>query len=134
MPAGLQFRERHFAHHVQCVRWYHCKIRREYETFSVNRDENITVVANREDIEDREAFARKLLQMYKYDSFHSTKFSTDRGYATSIDMNIYLGKEDIEDGESVMTAEYRPVEYGKDYDVVNNPDKFQLYIDGKEIK
>ena len=38
------------------------------------------------------------------------------------------------DGESVMTAEYRPVEYGKDYDVVNNPDKFQLYIDGKEIK
>ena len=58
-------------------------------TFSVNRDENITVVANR---------------------------------------------EDIEDGESVMTAEYRPVEYGKDYEVVNNPDKFQLYIDGKEIK
>ena len=35
-------------------------------------------------------------------------------------MNIYLWKEDIEDGESVMTAEYRPVEYGKDYDVVNN--------------
>ena len=65
-------------------------------TFSVNRDENITVVANREDIEDREAFARKLLQMYKDDSFHSTKFSTDRGYATSLDMNIYLWKEDIE--------------------------------------
>ena len=103
-------------------------------TFSVNRDENISVVANKEDIEDREAFARKLLQMYKDDSFHSTKFSTDRGYATSIDINIYLWKEDIEDGESVMTAEYRPVEYGKDYDVVNNPDKFQLYIDGKEIK
>ena len=37
-------------------------------------------------------------------------------------------------GESVMTAEYRPVEYGKDYDVVDNPDKFQLYIDGNEIK
>ena len=91
-------------------------------------------VANREDIEDREAFARKLLQMYKDDSLHSTKFSTDRGYATSIDMNIYLWKEDIEDGESVMTAEYRPVEYGKDYDVVNNPDKFQLYIDGKEVE
>ena len=82
----------------------------------------------------REAFARELLQMYKENSFHSTKFSTDRGYATSLDMNIYLWKEDIEDGESVMTAEYRPVEYGKDYDVVNNPDKFQLYIDGKEIK
>ena len=103
-------------------------------TFSVNLDENITVVANRENIEDREAFARKLLQMYKDDSFHSTKFSTDRGYATSLDMNIYLWKEDIEDGESVMTAEYRTVEYGNDYDVVNHPDKFQLYIDGKEVE
>ena len=48
-------------------------------------------------------------------------------------MNIYLWKGDIEDGESVMTAEYRPVEYGKDYDVVNNPDKFQLYIEGKRL-
>ena len=25
-------------------------------------------------------------------------------------------------------------EYGKDYDVVNNPDIFELYIDGKEVK
>ena len=49
-------------------------------------------------------------------------------------MNIYLWKEDIEDGASVMTVEYRPVEYGKDYDVVNNPDIFELYIDGKEVK
>ena len=48
-------------------------------------------------------------------------------------MNIYLWKEDIEDGASVMTVEYRPVEYGKDYDVVNNPDIFELYIDGKEV-
>ena len=82
----------------------------------------------------REAFARELLQMYKENSFHSTKFSTDRGYATSLDMNIYLWKEDIEDGESVMTAKYRPVEYGKEYDVVNNPYKFQLYIDGKNVE
>ena len=52
-------------------------------TFSVNRDENITVVANRGHIGDKEAFARELLQMYKDDSFYSTKFSTDRGYATT---------------------------------------------------
>ena len=49
-------------------------------------------------------------------------------------LHIYLWKEDIEDGASVMTVEYRPVEYGKDYDVVNNPDIFELYIDGKEVK
>ena len=46
----------------------------------------------------------------------------------------FIKQQDIEDGESVMTAEYRPVEYGKGYDVVNHPDKFQLYIDGKEVE
>ena len=71
--------------------------------------------------------------MYKDNSFYSTKFSTDRGYATSLDMNIYLRKEDIEEWALVMTAEYRPVEYGKDYDVVNNPDKFEppYFYEGK---
>lgn len=103
-------------------------------TFSMNRDESLTVVANREHIEDKEAFARELLQMYKDNSFYSINFSTDRGYATSLAMNIYLWKEDIKDAESVMTAEYRPVEYGKDYDVVSNPDKFQLYIDGEKVE
>ena len=45
-----------------------------------------------------------------------------------------LFKEDIEDGEPVITVEYHPVEYGKDYDIVNNPNEFQLYVDGKEIE
>lgn len=64
-------------------------------------------------------------------------FQQDQFYSKGTDylgMNIYLWKEDIEDGASVMTVEYRPVEYGKDYDVVNNPDIFELYIDGKEVK
>ena len=48
-------------------------------TFSVNRDENLTVVANRENIEDREAFARELLQMYKDDSFSFDKILHRQG-------------------------------------------------------
>lgn len=50
-------------------------------SFSMNRDENFTVVANRKNISDKEAFARLLLKMYKENSFHSIKFSTDHGYA-----------------------------------------------------
>ena len=38
------------------------------------------------------------------------------------------------DGDPVMTVEYHPVECGKDYDIVNNPNEFQLYVDGKEIE
>ena len=64
-------------------------------SFSMNRDENFTVVANRKNISDKEAFARLLLKMYKENSFHSIKFSTDHGYATSLDMTVYSWKEDI---------------------------------------
>ena len=103
-------------------------------SFSMNRDENLTVVANRKNISDKEAFARLLLKMYKENSFHSIKFSTDHGYATSLDMTVYSWKEDIENGESIMQIEFRPIEYGKDYDLVHNPDKYVLFIDGTEIK
>lgn len=77
-------------------------------SFSMNRDENLTVVANRKNISDKEAFARLLLKMYKENSFHSIKFSTDHGYATSLDMTVYSWKEDIENGESIMQIEFRP--------------------------
>ena len=96
-------------------------------SFSMNRDENLTVVANRKNISDKEAFARLLLKMYKENSFHSIKFSTDHGYATSLDMTVYSWKEDIENGESIMQIEFRPIEYGKDYDLVHNPDKYVLF-------
>ena len=100
---------------------------------AMNRDESLTVVANRDKIADKEAFAKQLLKMCKDNSFHSIKFSTDQGYATSIDMSVYSWKEDIEDGEPVMQVEYRPIDYGEEYDIVHNPDKFQLFVDGEEI-
>ena len=112
----------------------HLSIIHQYTNFRPNYRSEGGATMDLKAVGQRIKAARELLQMYTDDSFHSTKFSTDRGYATSLDMNIYLWKEDIEDGESVMTAEYRPVEYGKDYDVVNNPDKFQLYINGKEVE
>ena len=30
-----------------------------------------------------------------------------------------------------MIVKYEPVEYGKGYDIVHNPDQFKLTIDGK---
>lgn len=38
-------------------------------SFAMNRDENLTVVANRDEITDREAFAKQLLQMCRDNSF-----------------------------------------------------------------
>lgn len=99
-------------------------------SISFNRDENLTVVANCDKIEDKEEFAWMLIEMCRENAFHTIKFSTDRGYATSVNMKVYLWKDEIEGHEPVMEIKYEPVEYGMDYDIVNNPEKFELYLDG----
>lgn len=100
-------------------------------SISMNRDQYLTVVANRDNIEDKEEFAKLLIEMCKENSFHTIKFSTDRGYTTSVDMRVYLFQDKIEGHEPVMIVKYEPIEYGKGYDIVHNPDQFKLTIDGK---
>lgn len=100
-------------------------------SISMNRDQYLTVVANRDNIEDKEEFAKLLIEMCKENSFHTIKFSTDRGYATNVDMRVYLFQDKIEGHEPVMIVKYEPVENGKGYDIVHNPDQFKLTIDGK---
>lgn len=48
-------------------------------SISMNRDQYLTVVANRDRIEDKEEFAKLLVKMCRENSFHTIKFSTDRG-------------------------------------------------------
>ena len=98
-------------------------------SISMNRDQYLTVVANRDNIEDKEEFAKLLIEMCKENSFHTIKFSTDRGYATNVDMRVYLFQDKIEGHGPVMIVKYEPVEYGKGYDIVHNPDQFKLTID-----
>lgn len=63
-------------------------------SMSFNREQHLTVIAYRNKIEDKEAFAEELIQMCKDNSFKTIKFSTDRGYATGIYMNVYLTEKD----------------------------------------
>ena len=103
-------------------------------SFSVNRDENLVVIANRNEIEDKDEFARLLVRMCKENSFQSIKFSTDRGYATSLDMRVYLWRDEVEGNDPVMTVEYKPEEWNQEYDIVNNPEEFRLYVDGELVE
>ena len=103
-------------------------------SFSMNRDENLVVIANREEIEDKDEFARLLVRMCKENSFQSIKFSTDRGYATSLDMRVYLWRDEVEGHDPVMTVEYKPEEWNPEYDIINHPEEFMLYVDGELIE
>ena len=99
-------------------------------SISMNQDQYLTIVANRDKIEDKEEFAELLVKMCRENSFHTIKFSTDRGYATSVNMRVYLGKDEIEGNEPVMVVEYKTTGYGEEYDIVHDPEQFDLFIDG----
>lgn len=88
-----------------------------------NQDEILTVLANRDQIEDNEKFARLLIEKCEDNFFQSVKFFTDYGYATSLDLRVYLWKDEVEGREPVMVVEYKPVEWGKCYDIVHDSDK-----------
>lgn len=89
--------------------------------------------AHRNRIEDKEEFAKLLVKMCRENSFHTIKFSTDRGYATEIHMQVYLCEEDIEDANVVMEIDYVQREYNENYDICDNPEKFELHVDGEVI-
>lgn len=97
-------------------------------------DERITVVANRDEIEDKEEFARMLVNMCQENSFKTIKFSTDFGYATKLNMRVYLWRDEIEGKEPVMTVDFEPIDWKQEYDIVNNPEEFELYVDGELVE
>lgn len=105
-----------------------------YSSMRSNCDEHLIIIANREVIEDKNEFAKLLVQKCKDNSFESIKFSTDFGYATSLDMDVYLWKEEVKGYDPVMNVKYKPILFGKDYDIVNHPEMFELFVDGEKIE
>ena len=80
------------------------------------------------------AFARKVIQMCRENSFHSIRFSTDiNGYPSGVDITVYLNRKDLEKGEAVCEIEFRTEGYREDCDIKNDVEQFHLYLDGTEI-
>jgi len=97
-------------------------------SISTNQDQMLTIVANQNKIMDKEAFAKELIQRCLDNDFHTIKFCFEEGYPTSLDMNVYLWKEDIHEKDPVMKVSYKPKEWNKGYDIKNNPEQFELVI------
>ena len=99
-------------------------------SISFNRDYDLIVIANKEEIIDKKAFAKELIQMCADNSFKTIRFSTDFGYATEIKMTVYLSEEDWQNGgEAAMRVSYTQESLQREYDIVNNPEKFKLVIE-----
>ena len=101
---------------------------------SSNNWQYLKVVANSSRIDDKEAFARKVIQMCRENSFHSIRFSTDiNGYPKGVNITVYLNRKDLEKGEAVCEIEFRTEGYREDCDIKNDVEQFHLYLDGAEI-
>lgn len=104
-------------------------------SISSNSDYTLTVIANSDTIENKEDFARTVITMCCENSFKTLQFSTDLGgYPTSLDISVYLHQEDIRASEPVCNIQYMPIGTSKEFDIKNHPEKFRLYLDGKEIE
>lgn len=97
-------------------------------------DYDLTVVANRNRIENEEEFAREIIRMCQENSFHSTKLSTDINYPTSLNITVFLSNEDIEKRNApIFIIEFKPDDFNEGWNIKDDLDKFHLYVNGKQI-
>ena len=76
----------------------------------VNNEQYLSVVANRNEIENEEEFTKLLIKKYEENSFHSVKFSTDLVDLERVYMKVYQWKEDIRKEEPLLRIKYCPGE------------------------
>lgn len=95
----------------------------------------LNVVANSDRIDDKEAFARKVIQMCRENSFHSIRFSTDiNGYPSGLCITVYLNRKDLEKGRQVCEIEFCTEGYMENCNIKDDVEQFHLYLDGEEIE
>ena len=76
----------------------------------VNNEQYLTVVANRNEIENEEEFKKLLIRMYEENSFHSVKFSTDISDPEKVYMKVYRWRGDVKKEEPPLRIIYCPCE------------------------
>lgn len=73
----------------------------------VNNEQYLTVVANRNEIENEEEFKKLLIRMYEENSFHSVKFSTNISDPEKVYMKVYTFRETIKEKEMDPILEFK---------------------------
>lgn len=99
---------------------------------SSNDDYSLTIIANRSDIEDKEAFAEQLIEQVKSNGFKRIMFSFEEtGYPTGLLMTVYLTEEDWQDRDTApyMNVSFRQESVVNGFNIMEHYDQFQLKID-----
>ncbi len=89
---------------------------------------SLNVVANRLFIMDKEKFAEEIVEKCRNNSFSGVKFSYDLRIPKSLDVAIYSSRYQIQSGAPLFSFSYEQDDINGDYDIVNNPEKFKIFI------
>jgi len=98
-----------------------------------NQEYHLNLIANRNQIDDKWKFAEEVIQMCKDNSFRTIRFSYDLGYPTGMYIEVYLNEEDFENGKTVMKITYCQREGSSGYDIINNPEEFELMVGDEAV-
>lgn len=71
----------------------------------VNNEQYLTVVANRNEIENEEEFTKLLIKMYEENSFHYVRFSMDLVDTEMVYMEVYSWRDEIKKGRYKLKIE-----------------------------
>lgn len=98
-------------------------------TVSINGEEKLVIVSNYGIIEDKTEFAGEILKNYINNSFQTIKLSDDINSNVSyLEAEVYLGKDKMRNGDCEMEIVYKPKESKEKYDIRDNPEQFDVYI------
>ena len=103
-------------------------------TISSMNYEYCAIIAYRNQIPDKIAFARKLIEMCRENGYETIKFATDvRGYPSGLYLSVYLTKKDFENGKIYMKIKYITKTYNQNSNIKDDMEKYQLYIDNNLV-
>lgn len=102
-------------------------------SYSSNRDLHLSVIANDDEIEEKELLAVRIIDMCRNNEFQTIKMSYDLEYPSSLSVSVYETEKAFEQNEVLFQLEFKTEEKEHSYNIVEDSDKYQLYLDGKLI-
>ena len=92
---------------------------------------DIDVIADKDDISDKEACSREIIQHILDNDFHSTRFSFDiNGYPNNVSVDVFTSEKNAQKGKEAYSFEYVTEFNTENPDVQNNikdnPGEFEV--------
>jgi len=98
-------------------------------SFNSNEYYYLSIIANQEEIDNKEEYALQLIEKVKNNDFKTIMFSYDvGGYPIGLEMNVYLTEEDKKNGDLFMCVRFTQENSVNGYNIVDDYDKFTLEI------